>query len=104
MIRLLSVFAAVIFGVAVASPATPTDADTVTVCVEIDTPISEVRYGEPIVLQCVVNGMHVPYTIQWQSSADREVWNDVPCNEEVYEFILDEQNSKVFYRVAIRAE
>jgi len=87
-------------------PATPTDEfavyeDGVVVCVELDTPLSEIHYGNPVVLRCIVVGIDEPYTIQWQHSVDMNAWYDLPCNDEVYEFIMDHETAGTYYRVVI---
>lgn len=105
MIKLLSFVMAMLVGVACASPATPTDLipplSSVSVSVEIDTPADEIGFGKPVTLRCVVNGLDVPYSIQWQYSEDRQTWIDIPCNEECYMFVLDESTMHLLYRVVI---
>ena len=105
MNTLLSLFLAIFIGVAVASPATQTDQlyaePSVLVSVELDTPIDEIRYGDQLVLRCVVDGIDEPYHIQWQYSEDKEGWFDIPCTDDVYKFVLDEQNAGLYYRVEI---
>ena len=101
----ISILLSIILSLAVAEPATPTDIfpeeQAVSVMIEIDTPVSKIRIGETITLRCVVTGYDGPYFIQWQYSEDKEVWIDIPCYEEIYEFILTEENEGLYYRVRI---
>lgn len=107
--RILAVIVAAIMSVASAStvsPATPTDQyavyeDGVVVCVELDTPLDEIQYGNTIMLRCIVYGINKPYTIQWQHSIDLETWDDIQCNDDVYEFVMDETTAGTYYRVVI---
>lgn len=117
MNQILSMIAALVIGFASASsiPATVTDLDwyeeeiieeyddpnVVFVCVEIDTPMSMIRIGNPIRLRCIIEGLDKPYGIQWQHSEDKIIWHDAPCRDEIYEFILDESNAGTYYRVVI---
>ena len=99
---LVSVLLSVVLAFAVADPATQTDLNpAVAVSVEIDTPLQEIGYGKVFALRCVVEGLTEPYFVQWQYSEDCVEWIDILCNEEVYSFILTEENAKLFYRVAI---
>ena len=103
--KILSIIVAIAFGVASAAtipePATPTDETVVFVCIELDTPLSQIKLGYPVSLRCIVDGMEEPYHIQWQHSYDKEEWADVSCEEEVYEFILTEENAGTYYRVIV---
>ena len=94
-----------ILSIASASPATPSDIypfePLVSVSVEMDTPIGGIKYGEILALRCVVSGIEEPYYIQWQYSEDKEIWYEIPCNEDEYEFVLTEENAKWYYRVAV---
>lgn len=102
---LVSVLLSIILAFAVAEPATPTDISSdnayVSVSIEIDTPLECIRIGNPLVLRCVVNGIDAPYNIQWQYSADTEEWIDIPCNDEIYEFVLTRENVYLYYRVCV---
>ena len=106
MKRYLTAILALFLTFAVAAPATDTDLYPleIHVSVELDTPMEEIRIGEPIRLRCVVTGLEKPYQIQWQYSMDAEEWFDLPCTEEVFEFILDEKNADMFYRVVVTLE
>ena len=102
---LISILLSIILSLAVAEPATPTDIfpeePSVSVAIELDTPVSELRIGETVTLRCVVEGLDNPYFIQWQYSKDKEGWFDIPCYDELYEFILTEENGKLYYRVCV---
>ena len=107
--KLLAIVLAAIMSVAHASPmnvATPTDEyaiyqDGVVVCVELDTPLTEIRFGDPVVMRCLVFGIDEPYSLRWQSSKDTQTWTDLECTDPVYAFILDEENAGVYYRVVV---
>ena len=102
MKRVMSLLLTLFLSFAVAAPATQTDLEpAISVSIELDTPIEEIRYGSPVRLRCVVVGLEEPYHIQWQSSLDAEEWTELPCTEEVFEFILDEENADVYYRVVV---
>ena len=105
MKRYISAILTVLVAVAVAAPATETDLEPVetaiSVTIELDTPAEEIRYGSSIRLRCIVDGLEKPFHIQWQYSFDTEEWLDLPCEDEVFEFILDEQNVDVYYRVVV---
>lgn len=102
---LVSIILSIIMTLAVAEPATPTDMYVsepfVSVSIEFDTPLDMIKVGDPITLRCIAIGIRRPYDIQWQYSEDAEEWFDLPCNEEVYEFILTPINANLFYRVCI---
>ena len=103
--KIIAAIVAAILSFAAAEPATPTDVNAnyagVSVCVEMDTPITEIQYGNVITLRCVVTGVEKPYRVQWQHSRDKTVWEDILCEEEVYEFVLAEDNAGTYYRVVI---
>lgn len=107
MNRIISMLLAIFIGIAAAAPApaTPTDFPmddgSVSVCVELDTPMEEIQYGNTITLRCVVDGMEEPYFIQWQCSEDKEEWVDVPCHTDLYEFVLTEETAGIYYRVIV---
>lgn len=103
---IVSVILALILSFAVAEPATPTDIANdmpVSVSVEIDTPIEQIAYGKPLTMSCVVHGLDGPYTVQWQFSPDKTVWFDLQCTDDVYRFVLNEQNAGYYYRVIIHS-
>ena len=106
MKRVFSAILTLFLAFAVAGPATQTDLEpletNISVTIEMDTPMEEVRYGNPVRFRCVVSGLKKPYHIQWQYSHDTEDWFDLPCIAEVFEFILDEQNVDLYYRVVVR--
>jgi len=106
MKRVISTILTLFLAFAVAGPATQTDLEpserNISVTIEMDTPVEEIQYGNPIRFRCVVNGLEKPYHIQWQYSHDADDWLDLPCTDEIYEFILDEQNVDLYYRVVIR--
>ena len=108
--KILAFVVAAVMSIAAAeTPATPTDMyaaynDGVVVCIEMDTPISEIRYGDTITLRCAVQGVHEPYTIQWQHSTDKKTWEDLPCNDNVYEFVLTKETAGTYYRAAVYTE
>ena len=105
MRRIAALFLTLFLSFAVAAPATQTDLDAaVSVSIELDTPIEELRYGGPVRLHCVVDGLEEPYHIQWQSSPDAEEWTDLPCTDEVFEFVLNQENVDLYYRVVITRE
>ena len=101
----ISILLSIVLTLAVAEPATQTDIlpeePGVSVTIEIDTPVSMIRIGERITLRCIVEGYDTPYFIQWQYSEDKEEWYDLPCYDEVYEFILTEENENLDDRVCI---
>lgn len=100
-------FLAVMLGLSMAAPApaTPTDLDSdVAVSVEIDTPIGNIQFGELIVLRCVVEGIPGDYSIQWQCSPDEEIWFNIDCHMETYEFVLNEISAALYYRVVVTCE
>ena len=104
--KIFAIVLAAVLSVAYASPATPTDEyavyqDGVFVCVELDTPLSEVRYGGTIVMRCIVYGIDGPYSLQWQSSKDTHIWLDLACTDPIYAFVLDKENANLYYRVVV---
>ena len=102
MKRIVSLLLTLFLSFAVAAPATQTDLEAdISVSIELDTPVEEIRLGCPLRLRCVVIGLEEPYFFQWQSSSDLEEWIDLRCTEEVFEFILDEQNVDLYYRVVV---
>ena len=103
MKRMLAMILTLFLSFAVAAPATQTDLEAdISVSIELDTPIEEIQIGSPLRLRCVVIGLEEPYFYQWQYSPDLEEWIDLPCTEEVFEFILDEENTDMYYRVVVR--
>jgi len=102
MRRIVALFLTLFLSFAVAAPATQTDLEPViSVSIELDTPIEEMRYGSPVRLRCVVVGLEEPYCIRWQCSPDAEEWTDLPCTDEVFEFVLDQEDVDLYYRVVI---
>ena len=105
MKRAIAMILTLFLSFAVAAPATQTDLDpaetAISVFIELDTPLEKIRFGSLLRLRCVVIGLEEPFSYQWQYSWDLEEWLDLPCTEEVFEFILDEQNADVYYRVVV---
>ena len=105
MKRLIGMIMTVFLSFAVAAPATQTDLEAaetaISVSIELDTPMEEIQFGSPLRLRCVVIGLEEPYFYQWQYSRDLEEWINLPCTDEVFEFILDEENADVYYRVVV---
>ena len=103
MKRFIALILTLFLSFAVAAPATQTDLEAdISVSIELDTPIEEIQIGSPLRLRCVVIGLEEPYFYQWQYSPDLEEWIDLPCTEEVFEFILDDENADMYYRVMVR--
>ena len=103
MKRFIALILTLFLSFAVAAPATQTDLEAdISVSIELDTPMEEIQLGSMVRFRCVVIGLEQPYFIQWQCSSDLEEWIDLPCTEEVYEFILDEENADMYYRVVVR--
>ena len=77
------------------------------VYIRFDDPECVLRYGEPVRIRCVVDGVYEPYTIRWQYFDNQEqdgiapVWIDIDCTDDVYEFILTPENEEYYYRVVV---
>ena len=109
MKTLIALLMTLVFSLAVASPATPTDDYPVEeevwqdpfIGIKVDTPRDEIEYGEPVVLRCVIEGMYQSYRIKWQHSVDKINWVDVAYDSDTYELILSEDTAGTYYRVVI---
>lgn len=98
----VSILASLLLSLAVASPATPTDLEpVVTVTIVEVTPRSEARFGKEFIYECVVDGPVENYEVQWQSSRDGIVWENIDCTDVIYSFILDEENNLLYHRVIV---
>ena len=69
--------------------------------IEMVTPTSELRYGEPVTLKCQMVEIPEPYAIQWQYDRGDGEWVDIDCREELYSFVLTEENADFAYRVVV---
>jgi len=98
VVRFIVFMVSVIFGVTML---VPVHDEGVSVYIEMLTPIEELEYGQPVELECIVDGIDDPDVVQWQYKDDESDWIDIDCHELVYSFILDEVNSQYYYRVVV---
>ena len=62
--------------------------------------------GDTAHLSAVLNGYEgLEYTVQWQSSPDREIWDDVPdANDLMLDVVITEDNNHYYWRLVVYLE
>jgi len=65
---------------------------------------TEIRIGMEVAMTAQVEGAEQPYTLQWQYSPDggETIVNVEDANEAEYRYILDEDNARYLWRVAVQ--
>lgn len=98
IMRIVAFMLSMIFGITMLSPSYQ---DGVSVYIELVTPVEELQYGQPVELECIVDGLDDPDVIRWQYLDEYGLWHDAGCGDFEYCFILDEENAQRYYRVVV---
>ena len=108
MKKILSAVFAFLLSFAVAEPvATPTDLageGDVSVSIKLVTPADEIRYGNIITMECVVEGTNDAFEVFWEYSEDGVNFQDIGVRTMTCSYILTEKNVNYTYRVRIRID